>query len=71
MSTFLTVVLFIAWLALIAILSIVACYFAYGCISALRDKHKTLKDILWCVVGILMVILIICMDILVVTAPFV
>lgn len=71
MNTFLTIVLFIAWLALVAVLSIVACYFAHGCIDALRDKHKTSRDIWWCITGILVTILIICIDIIVIAAPFI
>ena len=71
MNTFLTIVLFITWLALVAILSIVACYLAYGCVNGLREKHKTSKDILWCIIGILVTIFIICVDIIVIVAPFI
>lgn len=71
MNTFLTVVLFIAWLALVAILSIVSCYFAHGCIKGLREKHKTTGDIWWCITGIFITIFVICVDIIIIVAPFI
>ncbi len=71
MNTFLAVVLFILWLALVAVLSIVAGFFTYSTIDVLREKHKTSKDIFWCIIGIPITILVICIDIIVIVAPFI
>lgn len=71
MNNFLTIILFILWLAVVISIYIALCLSIHTLVSILRGECKTKLDIILFVIGTLRSILILFADIIIIILPFI